>query len=131
MLRRLPLLFLLPACIVIHEGEPVPDELDTVIIDDSCPGDPAWVTTATVDGDDLVVDVGYGGCDEVPVWACWNGQFAESFPPQILIEVHHADAGDCDAAFETTARFSLDPVIDRYDQTFIIHVGEQTTQWDP
>ena len=132
--RRLALLLLLlPGCIIITDDDAPPSDTDAVLVDDTCPGEPAWVTRATTDLDDLIVDVGYGGCREAPVWACWDGTTYDSLPPQVVIEIHHGESGDCDAAFQTTARFDLGPMLEsvgRGDE-IVIRADDQTTTWYP
>jgi hypothetical protein len=134
MLRRFALLLLLPACIVITDNDDEPDDIDTVLVHDladECPGEPAWVTRAALDGDDLIVDAGYGGCNEARVWACWDGVYLDSLPGQVYVEIHHGEAGDCDAAFQGTYRFHLDPVVqDAGDGPLVIHTGDQTVTWE-
>jgi hypothetical protein len=128
--RRLALLLLLPACIVITDNDNEPDDIDTVLVDETCPGEPAWVTRATLDGNDLIVDAGYGGCNEARVWACWDGYYLDSFPGQVILEIHHGESGDCDAAFQGTYRFHLGPVLENNgDSPLVIHAGEQSVTW--
>lgn len=138
--RLASLLLALPACVFIVDDPPSdepPPDTSAVLVTDRCPGDPAFVENAEVVGDRLVVTAGYGGCGATEVWACWDGAFAESFPVQASIAIHHADAGLCDAYITTTISVSLDPVIDAYADGYgtldpiTLHVGDFTLLWEP
>ena len=132
-------LLVLPSCIIVVEEDPDDPPADTsaVIVTDSCPGSTAFVDSAEVVGDRLVVTAGYGGCSNTQTWACWDGSFLESYPVQAPITVHHEPAGDCDALLTDTISVSLDPVIEGHvdayggTDTIILRVGEFSPAWDP
>jgi hypothetical protein len=116
----------LPACI-IEDGGPPPDQ-SAVLVTSSCPGgDAIDVTAYAVNDGYLDVTVGYsGGCADHDVWACWDGQFAPSLPPQLYITLGHDAHGDsCEAYITETRRFSLQPVIDANggSSDFVVRVG--------
>lgn len=99
-------------------------------------GDPLTITSAALDGTELVVNVTYGGgCAEHDFTLCWPDQsFAESEPVQATLELYHDDHDDeCDAVLYEELRFSLDPLIAGWraayqakSGTITVHIGEHT-----
>jgi hypothetical protein len=99
-------------------------------------GDALTIGEVTIDGDELVVDVAYGGgCESHDVILCWPDQtFAESNPVQAMLELFHDDHDDpCDAVIEEERRFSLVPLrqawTDSYGSehgSYLIHLGAET-----
>jgi hypothetical protein len=76
-------------------------------------GDALTIGDVTIEGDELVVGVSYGGgCESHDVVLCWPDQtFAESNPVQAMLELFHDDHDDpCDAVIEEERRFSLVPL---------------------
>ena len=124
--------------IVVDENpDDAPSDTSRVIVTDACPGSTAFVDSAEVVGNRLVVTAGYGGCSNTQIWACWDGSFLESYPVQAPIAVHHEPAGDCDALLSDTISVSLDPVIDGHvdayggTDTIVLRVGEFSPAWEP
>jgi len=73
-------------------------------------GDAFTIDLVSLDGDDLVVEVGYsGGCQEHDFELCWPDQvFMESYPVQAQLELWHDDHDDaCDAWLYEELRFDL------------------------
>lgn len=137
---RLLALLLLPGCIIVTDdgrSDDPPSDTSSVIVTTTCPGEPAFVDTAVVVDDRLVVTASYGGCNPAPLWACWDGVFLESYPVQARIAIHHDDAGPCDALFTSDLSVSLDPVIDGYADAYgssdpiILRVGDSSPAWQP
>ncbi|HVK77540.1 MAG TPA: hypothetical protein VM734_29745 [Kofleriaceae bacterium] len=135
----------LAACVLGGADPDDPDDPDDVdsptdpsvlLVEDPCPGDQAQVAEAQLDGEALVVTAGYGGCTATRLWACWDGLFLTSDPPQAIIAVRHQPAGVCDAYFTQTERISLAPLLDALEDwapmtTLRIHVGDTTLVWTP
>jgi hypothetical protein len=106
-----------------------PDDTTAILIEASCPGDPAQVVAARLDGTLLVVTAQYGGCARTRVWACWDGQLGAGDPASAEVVIHAEPAGDCDASFEQSATISLDPMLD--GEPVMIHAGGHDLLWRP
>ena len=98
-----------------------------------CAGtDPSGVSvqTASMDGDDLVLDVNYGGCGSVEFEICWPDQaFMESEPVQVSLALWHEDPGDCDMDINETIRFDATPLRNAYESAYpggsgLISIGD-------
>lgn len=74
------------------------------------------IDDARIDGNDLVVELGYGGgCTEHLLGACWDGAFLESEPVQVAAFVAHDPLDDaCDAWVMETRSFDLTPLAEAY-----------------
>ncbi|WP_293271651.1 DUF4215 domain-containing protein [Nannocystis sp.] len=70
------------------------------------------VDNAVIVGDELVVDVSYGGgCETHDIGLCWGGEVAESFPVQIWVDLSHDAHGDaCDAFVMEQRKLDLVPI---------------------
>ena len=70
------------------------------------------IDNAAIVGDELVVDVGYGGgCQEHFIDLCWNGIVEESLPPQTGIDLSHTGVPDpCEAWIMEQRKISLLPI---------------------
>ncbi len=70
------------------------------------------IENAAVVGDELVVDVAYGGgCQVHDIGLCWNGVVEESLPPQTGIDLSHDAHGDaCDAWIMEQRKLDLLPI---------------------
>jgi cysteine-rich repeat protein len=85
------------------DGNQIDDDAcpnDCTLDDNVCgPTDPLTITAAAIVGDDLNVEVKYGGgCEEHVIGLCWEEAFAESDPVQTGIQLWHDANGDlCDA----------------------------------
>ena len=67
-----------------------------------------------LEGDEVVVSVGYGGgCAEHTFEMCWNGAWLRTSPPQAPLVLGH-DSGDdmCEAYLSEDLRFDASVVID-------------------
>jgi hypothetical protein len=97
---------------------------DPIVVSTSCPGDlpkdPYQLTTAELDGELLALSVGFGGgCRPHRFQACWDGRFAESFPPQIWIGFHHDSNGDtCEAFINKTLYVDVSPILRAYQGSY-------------
>ncbi len=86
----------------------------------ACPpqvqSDPIEVTSAFIQGDALLLDVGYGGgCERHDVGLCYEESFLESYPVQGKLHLIHDGHGDACAAYATnTLTFDLRPYADFY-----------------
>lgn len=63
-------------------------------------------------GDELRVEVGYGGgCEDHAFQICWDGSFMESEPVQARIDLLHDAKGDgCEAYVTDELSFDLNPL---------------------
>ncbi|NLE49128.1 MAG: hypothetical protein GX614_12065 [Sandaracinaceae bacterium] len=84
--------------------------------DAKLPTDPFRLDAAKIVGDELHVDVGYGGgCKAHEFTLCWDGSFAESHPVQARLSLHHEANGDgCDAYISETRSFDLSELRSAY-----------------
>lgn len=103
-------------------------------------GDSLSIDGAVIEGDDLVVTVGYGGgCESHDIVLCWPDQaFAESYPVQASLELFH-DAHDdmCDAYLTEDRRLSLAPLSAAWHDAYgagsgsiTIHIGGYDLSYD-
>lgn len=97
---------------------------EPVVVSTSCqddlPKDAFQLTSAKLDGELLVLDVSFGGgCKTHEFHACWDGQFAESFPVQTWIRLHH-DANDdnCRALVPKTLHVDVSPIVRGYQSSY-------------
>ena len=77
-------------------------------------------------GDDtLEIDVGYSGGCETHEWTlCWDGQFMESDPVQVSLDLRHEANGDmCEAYVEETLSFDLQELRDDYESGYQTDTG--------
>jgi hypothetical protein len=68
----------------------------------------------------LNLDVGFSGCGpDHPLALYMVGGFMESSPVQANLVLSHDDRGElCDAYWQRSLRFDLQPILDRYVQTY-------------
>ncbi len=102
-------------------------------------GDDLVVSAASIDGDTLTADVGYGGgCETHEFALCWPDEtFAESEPVQVWLEIWHNDNGDaCEAWASESLDFDLTPLADSYRSayggggTISIHIQDQGVSYE-
>jgi hypothetical protein len=82
-----------------------------------------------VSGDELVLDVSYGGgCGAHAFTLCWpEPTFMESSPVQVDLEVFHDSGGDdCDAWISEEVRLDLTPLKDAWVDAYRATTGEIT-----
>ena len=97
---------------------------DPVVVSTSCPGDlpkdAYQLTTAELEGEMIALTLGYGvGCRTHRFHACWDGRFAESFPPQTWIAFHHdADGDTCEAFITKTVYVDVSPLLRAYKTSY-------------
>jgi hypothetical protein len=104
-------------------GPPVTDPFSNNgvhICDDAVPFDPLTVTAATLDGNDLTLDLNYsGGCAMHLFGSCWDGAFAESFPVQVQMRIAHEDMDDpCEALPTEQHTFDLSSLAEAYNDAY-------------
>ncbi len=137
-MRLLACLGLLPLFVTVAcAHDDLPDDTSRVIVTGDCPGGLATVTTATYVGTDLTVTATYGGCAPSRTWACWNGLYVTSDPPQAQVVVHHDHeaVGECAAIVTQIATISLTPIVDGRDgaaqplDRVILSVGGTQVDW--
>jgi hypothetical protein len=102
-------------------------------------GDSFTADSVAIEGDELVVSLGYsGGCEEHDFTLCWPDQtFMESHPVQASLELFHdAHHDTCEAWITEERRFSLVPLRAAYAAsygtkvgTIVIHVAGSTVSW--
>jgi hypothetical protein len=100
-------------------GEPK----DVVLVDGWPPDVPLGhyrILRAGIEGKRLFVRIVYSGCGGEPGDLYVSTAFAESLPPQTRA-TFAIEAGDCDAVFEETRVFNLEPLRDAYVDAY----GEQ------
>lgn len=79
------------------------------------------INSASVVGDELILNVSYGGgCEDHTFTLCWPDQsFMESDPVQAGFEVYHEDNDDpCDAWFTEDQAFNLAPLRTAYEAMY-------------
>lgn len=117
----------------ICTDEACPEEPAVALCDGTEPNDPLFVTNASIMGDTLLVDVeSSGGCVAHGYGSCWDGNFDESNPVQVSLQINHEDNDDpCEAIVMDTLSFDLTPVrdawIDAYQSpsgTIILNVAD-------
>lgn len=97
---------------------------DPIVVSTSCAGDlpkdAFQLTTAELDGELLALTLGHGGgCRPHRFHACWDGRFAESFPVQTWIAIHHDDGGDtCEAFITKTIYVDVSPLVRAYQSSY-------------
>jgi hypothetical protein len=111
------------------DGTDYPADTSMVLVDETCPGEPANVGAVSYAGTDMSVTATYGGCQATRIWACFDGRYAISDPPMAEIHINHEPAGDCDALLASSLTFSLSPMVDDAGvlgdvQRIILFVGE-------
>ena len=100
-----------------------PDRIDNPADFSTCNGDEGFGTEVTdpwIDGDQLMVPVGYGGgCEEHIFSLCWNQMWAESWPVQTGLSLFHGGATDyCEAYESETLTFDLTPLKEAYQNSY-------------
>ncbi len=93
------------------------------LCDDSMllPDDTYTVYGAAYAGDDILeIDVGYsGGCESHEWTLCWDGNFMESDPVQVTLDLRHEANNDmCEAYIEETLEFELDELRQAYSDGY-------------
>jgi hypothetical protein len=98
---------------------------DPIILTTSCPGDlpadPYQLTSAEIDGELMEIKLQYGGgCGTHRFFACWpENQFAESYPVQTWLEIHHDAGGDtCEALIMDTRYVDISAILTAYQQAY-------------
>ena len=78
----------------------------------SAPSDAVWISNASIAGDTLTIDVGFGGgCEAHQLQLCWDGLVAESYPMQTWVWVSHNANGDsCEAALSETMTVDISTI---------------------
>jgi hypothetical protein len=105
---------------------------------DSTASDYFQIESAAIDGDAVALTVGYsGGCAEHRFRVCWEGVFAESEPPQVMLTLQHDDGGDmCEAWPTTELEIPLGGVADAFREAFehggtlVVNVGETALEYE-
>lgn len=95
------LLTMITGCDELLDDNSEPYVGDTLeLCDADMPDDEVWIADASLSGDILSLDVGYGGgCEAHQLRLCWDGGIMESYPMQARIWVSHNANGDsCEAA---------------------------------
>jgi hypothetical protein len=89
-------------------------------------------------GDDLVLEVGYSGCNlGHPVDLCWNGLWIRTLPVQVDLQLDHDDLDEaCDAYFSESHTFDLTAMRVEYQAgypnstpTIMINIGQLTVEY--
>ncbi len=75
---------------------------------------------ADIVDDELIAEVGYsGGCKEHFWTLCWSGDFMESDPVQVNLELYHDSSGDmCEAYIMDHLSFDLMELRDSYEEAY-------------
>jgi hypothetical protein len=85
--------------------------------DEALPDDAYQLIAARHAGGDVIeVDVGYsGGCETHAFVLCWDGEFMESDPIQVRLDLRHEAFGDmCEAYIEETLAFDVSSLREAY-----------------
>lgn len=120
---------------------------DPIVLTTSCPAgvpmDPYQLTSAELDGELLKLDLQYGGgCRQHRFVACWpENVFAESYPVQTWIALHHDAGGDtCEALIMDTRYVDISAILTAYRQSYgssgpiVMHIrdtGQSVTYQPP
>lgn len=85
-----------------------------------------------VGGDELEIEVHYGGGCEEHEWAlCWDGEFMESEPVQARLDLRHDDRDDpCRAYLHDTLTFDLAELREAYEEAYGAGPGTMILQLD-
>jgi hypothetical protein len=93
----------------------------------ACPGppsDPFELGTATVNGEQLSVDVRTSGCAKHTFSVCWDGAILDSASGQIVLQLSHDAHGDtCDTQQTSTLQIDLSPVMVKFAPPWIARVA--------
>ena len=95
----------------IDDGEPyVGDTLE--LCDADAPDDAVWISSASISGDTLTIDLSYGGgCEAHQLRLCWDGAIMESYPMQANLWVSHNANGDaCEAEVGETMTVDISSI---------------------
>lgn len=99
----------------------------------ACPeaaSDPFTLGTATVEHDQLFVDVTTSGCANHTFSVCWDGAIVDTDPPQIILPLSHDAHGDTCATMATTrVQIDLSPAFAKFAPPWIARVevaGDQS-----
>ncbi len=84
------------------------------------PADAVTITSATVQGDSISLDVTYGGgCRDHSFALLANTAWMESYPVQVRVRLAHEGMGDrCKALLARTVRFDLSPLRSVYASSY-------------
>ncbi len=94
-----------------------------MICDDSMnlPDDSYYLIDTTYAGDDIFeIEVGYsGGCEPHHFVLCWDGEFMESDPIQVNLDLRHdANNDGCEAALTEELSFDLSDLRQSYESSY-------------
>ena len=83
---------------------------------DSLPHDPYGLKDVHLEGTTLVIRVGFSGCSPDHFFGLFMlGDFQESMPVGAYVVLAHNSGGEmCDAYWERTLRYNLNPILDRF-----------------
>lgn len=90
------------------------------ICDPGAPQDGLDVYAASIEGDTLTLNIGYGGgCETHELGLCWDGSYAKSDPVQVDVFVSHEDHDDqCEAYFQGDELFDLAALREAYQSAY-------------
>lgn len=94
--------------------------------------DPVNISTAKLDGKNLVLEVSYsGGCFGVDNFKlCWNGKISNTAPAVLNAVLLHDAYGDkCEALENDTLRFDLSPLDSNAQSNIEIHIGQKVVPY--
>jgi hypothetical protein len=92
--------------------------------------DPIDVLYYAIEGDNLVLDVSYGGCGAHDFGVCYEQSFRESSPVQGTLRVLHDQHDEtCERLNESTLTFSLIPYADYYNELYQTDGGLISTNY--
>lgn len=91
----------------------------------NAPGDPLHRVESQIRGDELLLNVRYGGgCNEHRFALTGGGVFMESYPVQTALTLHHDALGDqCRALVGKSLRFDLTPLKRTYQRAYQTRAG--------
>ena len=101
------------------DGYRIREVVGTDTLSDSRPDRPI-VTVGTLQTDTLALRVQYGGgCEDHEFQLVAGDAFMESNPVQAGVQLFHDGNGDtCEALLTETVRFNLEPLQERYEETY-------------
>jgi hypothetical protein len=101
------------------DGDPF-DGPEVAVCDGSIPMDALVINGVTLEGDELTVDVAYGGgCEMHLLGGCWDELWLESSPVQTGLAIAHDNADDpCDAFPSDQVVLDLTPIAIAYQESY-------------
>lgn len=111
-------------------GPPFPSD-KTFICPRDVATDPVTVQRSVIVGNELLLDLEYGGgCAKHDISVCFGPSFLESYPVQTSLRVIHDDHGDtCEALLHSQHKIDLTPLAQTYKDGYQTNAGMISTNF--